>query len=76
MHFLRRLPWSYVLLAAATLGLAPFRPPHVWEKLQMLAAGTLSRPIDIFDLALHGAPWLLLALKAIAAASQGRREGS
>jgi len=76
MRFLRSLPWSYLLLFAATLGLAPFRPPHVWEKLQMLAAGTLSRPIDVFDLALHGAPWLLLALKAIATAPWGRREGS
>lgn len=76
MRFLRRLPWGYLLLAAATIGLAPFRPPHVWEKLQMLATGTLSRPIDIFDLALHGAPWLLLALKAIAAATAGRRETS
>ena len=47
-----------------TLGLAPFVPePHLWEKLKMLAAGTLSRPIDIFDLVYHAAPWLLLALK-------------
>jgi hypothetical protein len=37
----------------------------VWEKLKMLAAGTLSRPIDIFDLLYHGAPWLLLALKLV-----------
>ena len=29
----------------------------------MLAAGNLTQPIDILDLALHGAPWLLLALK-------------
>jgi len=47
------------------LGLAPFLPePHVWEKLRMLATGTLSRPLDIFDLAMHGAPWLLLLAKA------------
>ena len=54
------------LIIALTLGLAPFVPqPHVWEKLNMLAAGTLSRPIDIFDLFLHGTPWLLLGLKLI-----------
>jgi len=29
----------------------------------MLAAGVLARPIDIFDLAYHAAPVLLLALK-------------
>lgn len=58
-----RIPWSVLVLACLTLGLAPFTPPHVWEKLQMLATGTLSEPVDIFDLALHGAPWLLLVLK-------------
>jgi hypothetical protein len=31
----------------------------------MLADGTLVRPIDIFDLLLHGAPLLLVALKLI-----------
>ena len=29
----------------------------------MLAAGTLSRPIDIFDLVLHASPWALLLAK-------------
>jgi hypothetical protein len=49
------------------LALAPFRPePHLWEKLKMLAAGSLTRPIDIFDLLLHGAPLLLLALVLLA----------
>jgi len=65
-RLLDRLPLGLLLLASLTLGLAPFTPePHVWEKLQMLAAGTLSRPIDIFDLALHGAPWVLLTLKLV-----------
>ena len=65
-RFLDGLPLGLLLLASLTLGLAPFTPePHVWEKLQMLAAGTLSRPIDIFDLALHGAPWVLLILKLV-----------
>ncbi len=52
------------LLAAATLGLAPFFPePHIWEKLKMIKAGTLKRPLDIFDFLLHAAPFVLLALK-------------
>ncbi|MBF9058954.1 RND transporter [Rhodobacterales bacterium HKCCSP123] len=68
MTALRRLldplPLSVLLMASLTLGLAPFAPePHVWEKLKMLAAGTLTQPIDIFDLAMHGLPWLLLLLK-------------
>lgn len=61
---LARIPLHIVILLCLTLGLAPFMPePHVWEKLKMLASGTLSRPIDIFDLLMHGAPWLVLVLK-------------
>ncbi len=64
MTFLDRIPLSSLLLVVALLGLAPFFPePHVWEKLRMLAAGQLSRGIDIFDLALHGTPWLVLLAK-------------
>jgi len=61
--------------AALTLGLAPFVPePHLWEKLKMLADGTLSRPIDIFDLVLHGAPWALLGVKLVRIATgHGRK---
>jgi len=64
MSWLDRIPLYLLILAALTLGLAPFVPePHIWEKLKMLAGGTLVRPIDIFDLCLHGAPWVLLGLK-------------
>lgn len=59
-----QLPWTPLLLAALLLGLAPFVPePHLWEKLKMLMAGTLSRPIDIFDLCMHGTPLLLVLFK-------------
>jgi len=55
-----------LLIIAALLGLAPFSPePHVWEKLKMLADGSLHKPIDIFDLFLHGTPWVLLGLKLV-----------
>ncbi|MGE4326798.1 MAG: RND transporter [Pseudodonghicola sp.] len=63
-YLLDKVSWEIALIAALTLGLAPFFPePHIWEKLKMLAGGTLHRPIDIFDLVLHGAPWLLLLAK-------------
>ena len=62
-HFLEQIPWPLAIVLALTLGLAPFRPPHIVEKLQMLFRGTLVRPIDWFDFALHGAPWLLVILK-------------
>lgn len=45
----------------ATLGLAPFAPePHLIEKLRWLFTGAAFRPIDLFDLVLHGSPWVLL----------------
>ena len=64
MHWIDRQPLLLFLVVALTLGLAPFVPePHLWQKLKMLAAGALTRPIDILDLVLHGAPWVLLGLK-------------
>ena len=64
MKLIDSLPLTALVIVALTLGLAPFSPqPHIVEKLGMLFDGSLSRPIDIFDLLLHGAPWLLLALK-------------
>lgn len=64
LSFLDELPLFFLVVACLTLGLAPFQPePHIWEKLKMLANGTLTRPIDIFDLLMHGTPWLLLAAK-------------
>ena len=64
MAFLDNLSLGLIVLACLTLGLAPFFPePHIWEKLKMLAAGELVKPIDIFDLALHAAPFWVLALK-------------
>jgi hypothetical protein len=64
MSWIDGLPLPLVLLAALLLGLAPFRPePHVWEKLKMLAGGTLVRPLDIFDLLLHATPIVLLFVK-------------
>lgn len=63
-HQLEKLPLPLVLALALTLGLAPFVPePHVWEKLKMLADARLTRPVDIFDLALHGLPWVILFAK-------------
>lgn len=70
-RLLDAVPWWLAVVAALTLGLAPGVPePHVWEKLKMLAAGSLTRPVDIFDFAMHGAPWLLLVAKALAGRSR------
>lgn len=58
-----QLNWGIVIVICATLGLAPFNPPHIVEKLSMLIKGNLVRPLDWFDLFLHGIPWILLLLK-------------
>jgi hypothetical protein len=64
MAWLDEFPLTLVVLACLLLGLAPFTPePHLWEKLKMLADGRLVRPLDMFDLLLHGAPFLVLLLK-------------
>ena len=70
MTWLDKIPLAAIVLFAVFLGLAPFMPePHLWEKLKMLFAGTLTRPIDIFDLLLHATPIILLFLKLIRMAS-------
>ncbi len=65
MEFIEKLPWGLLIVACLTLGLAPFAPPHIWEKLLMLAKGQLVKPIDWFDLILHALPWILLIVKAV-----------
>jgi hypothetical protein len=66
MKWLDSIPMALLLPLAIVLALAPFSPePHLWEKLKMLSAGELNKPIDIFDLLLHGTPLLLVLLKLV-----------
>jgi len=61
---LDKIPYPVIIILAIWMGLAPFRPmPHLLEKLNMLLSGSLSKPIDIFDLFFHLAPALILLLK-------------
>jgi len=64
-RFLTNFPLPVVILLCLTIGLAPFNPPHVWEKLQMLVNGQLVRPLDWFDFFMHGTPWILLIIKVV-----------
>ena len=70
MTWVDSLPWGIVVIACLTLGLAPFAPPHIVEKLQMLFKGRLVRPIDWLDLLIHGSPWVILIVKAIISAKK------
>ena len=66
MKWLDRLPYIMLAPLAIFLALVPFTPePHLWGKLKMLFTGTLSRPIDIFDLFLHGTLLVILMLKLL-----------
>ena len=65
MIWLAELPWVFLIFMCLSLGLAPFNPPHIVEKLQMLSSGALVRPIDWFDLVMHGVPWVLLMMKVV-----------
>ncbi len=66
MQLLDQIPLSIIVIAALTLGLAPFFPePHLLEKLRLLWAGNLRAPIDIFDFLMHAAPFVLLLAKLL-----------
>jgi len=60
------LDYRILIPLVVLLGFAPFTPqPHIVEKLRMLMAGTLKRPIDVFDLVWHSWPFVLLAYKVV-----------
>jgi hypothetical protein len=64
MRWLDRFPLMLLIALAAWMAVAPITPePHLIEKVRMLTQGTLTRPIDIFDLLLHSTPLVLVALK-------------
>ena len=61
---LDKISYGVIVPLAILMFLAPFRPmPHALEKLNMLIDGTLSRPVDIFDLFFHLVPTLIVLLK-------------
>ena len=66
LKFLDKIPYSLLIVFTIMLLAAPMTPmPHVVEKILMLSNGTLTRPIDIFDLCVHLFPLFLLILKFI-----------
>ena len=52
----------FALALALTLGLAPFVPePHLVGKVRWVLGGANGmKPMDYFDLVLHGSPWVYL----------------
>lgn len=62
---IHNMDWFLIIILCLTIGLAPFNPPHIYEKITMLLNGTLKRAIDWFDLMLHGLPWIILIIKTV-----------
>jgi hypothetical protein len=63
-NILDKIQYPVLIGMAAFMLLAPFTPmPHVLDKMIMLKNGTLTRPVDIFDLFFHLIPSVALVLK-------------
>ena len=74
---INRIPMVWLALVAGWLAVAPITPePHLVEKTRMLLAGTLVRPIDIFDLALHSVPLMLLVWRLVQMARSSASKSS
>ena len=66
LNWIDKLPVKALFVVAVFFALAPLQPePHLIEKLRMLSEGALTRPIDIFDLFMHGLPLVLLAIRLV-----------
>tara|TARA_R110000868_G_scaffold406838_1_gene687585 strand:+ start:384 stop:599 length:216 start_codon:yes stop_codon:yes gene_type:complete len=54
--------WKIVFILCLTLGLAPYFPePHILGKIKWIMGGaTGMKPMDWFDVLLHGFPFVLL----------------
>lgn len=64
MKWIDKIPVGPLAIAAVFLAVLPLRStPHLVEKLGMLMDGSLQRPIDIFDLFMHGTPSVLLIMR-------------
>ncbi len=68
LRWIDRIPLMQLLILALMMALMPailppYPEPHLLEKLKMLFSGTLVRPLDIFDLFLHGTPLTLLGVR-------------
>ncbi len=65
-----KIPMQFLVIMTIFLGLAPYlpfmtEPPHLFAKLDMLFSGTLTKPIDIFDLLMHATPAMLLTIRLL-----------
>ena len=75
MRWLDNLSLAPLVAVAVLMAVLPFNGvPHLSEKLGMVVDGTLSRPIDIFDLFMHGTPSVLLIIRLFRQFVLGKKE--
>ena len=66
LKWIDKLPLVPLVGVAILLAVLPLHStPHLLEKLGMLVQGTLVKPIDIFDLLMHGTPAALVIIRLI-----------
>ncbi len=68
MGWIDKIPLGHLAVMAILLALMPaivppHPEPHLMEKVKMLLDGTLQKPLDIFDLLMHGTPITLLVIR-------------
>ena len=75
MNWLDKIPLVPLAVAAIFMAVLPFgATPHLVEKLRMLVDGTLQRPVDIFDLLMHGTASALLIIRLFRQLVLGKKE--
>lgn len=66
LKWIDKLPLLPLIVVAVFFAIVPLTgTPHLAEKSRMLLDGSLSRPIDIFDLVMHGTPVLILGIRLV-----------
>ena len=66
MKFIDNLPFPMLIVVSLMMLGAPFVPePHLVQKMRMLSEGTLTKPLDIFDVFWHLLPSILLIIKIV-----------
>lgn len=66
MRFIDDIPLPVLVVLTLFMLGAPFVPePHLVEKARMLAEGSLTRPIDLFDVFWHLLPATLLGIRLV-----------
>ena len=64
MKFIDNIPFPMLIILSLMMLAAPFVPePHLVQKMRMLSEGTLTKPLDIFDVFWHLLPSILLLIK-------------